>query len=248
MQVSRWGGAAACPWSLLSPVAGHCCCTRAHTQTPPRPPLPPWAQKLLAHAPLGVDKPRFTDPHTKVNALLQSHFSRAALAPDMAADQRRVVGGATRLLQAMVDVISSSGWLNPALAGALGVWCGVGEGCGGEWRGAAASSSPCADSHPHLPVRCCCSHGDEPDGDAGAVAEGPGAHAAAPLHPRACRRLHQERCACLGAVGSSGREGSDRRAGSSVRVRVLATSVGAAPHCSVCAFLHNVQAWRRCLT
>lgn len=31
---------------------------------------------------------------------------------------RGVVGKASRLLQAMVDVISSSGWLNPALAGA----------------------------------------------------------------------------------------------------------------------------------
>jgi hypothetical protein len=48
----------------------------------------------------------------------QSHLSRSPLNPDMAADQRGVVGGATRLLQAMVDVISSSGWLNPALAGA----------------------------------------------------------------------------------------------------------------------------------
>ena len=35
------------------------------------PRLPPCPQKLLAHAPLAVDKPRFTDPHTKVNALLQ---------------------------------------------------------------------------------------------------------------------------------------------------------------------------------
>lgn len=28
-------------------------------------------QKLLQHAPLAVDKPKFTDPHTKVNALVQ---------------------------------------------------------------------------------------------------------------------------------------------------------------------------------
>ena len=34
----------------------------------------------------------------------------------MGADARAVVGRACRLLQAMVDVISSSGWLNPALA------------------------------------------------------------------------------------------------------------------------------------
>lgn len=48
----------------------------------------------------------------------QSHFSRSGMNPDMAADMRAVVGKASRLLQAMVDVISSSGWLNPALAGA----------------------------------------------------------------------------------------------------------------------------------
>lgn len=28
-------------------------------------------QKMLQHAPLAVDKPKFTDPHTKVNALVQ---------------------------------------------------------------------------------------------------------------------------------------------------------------------------------
>lgn len=53
-----------------------------------------------------------------LRARLQAHMSRSPLNPDMAADAREVVGKATRLLQAMVDVISSSGWLNPALAGA----------------------------------------------------------------------------------------------------------------------------------
>lgn len=73
-------------------------------------------EKLLAHAPLALDKPAYGDPHTKVNALLQAHFSRGSLNPDLAADQARAVRAAARLLQAMVDVISSSGWLNPALA------------------------------------------------------------------------------------------------------------------------------------
>lgn len=63
-----------------------------------------------------MDAPRYTDPHTKVNALVQAHLSRAHLGPDLAADAAGVVGKAGRLLQAMVDVISSSGWLNPALA------------------------------------------------------------------------------------------------------------------------------------
>lgn len=47
---------------------------------------------------------------------MQAHFSRTNLGSDLAADQKVVVAKATRLLQAAVDVISSSGWLNPALA------------------------------------------------------------------------------------------------------------------------------------
>ena len=34
-------------------------------------------RKLLLHAPLAIVEPKWTDPHTKANALLQSHFSRA---------------------------------------------------------------------------------------------------------------------------------------------------------------------------
>ena len=57
-------------------------------------------RKLLLHAPLPVDAPKWTDPHTKVNALLQSHFSRANIpSGDLAADQRTVLQQTTRLLQ-----------------------------------------------------------------------------------------------------------------------------------------------------
>lgn len=56
-------------------------------------------RKLLLHAPLAVEAPKWTDPHTKANALLQAHFSRTALAGDLAADQKTVVQQATRLLQ-----------------------------------------------------------------------------------------------------------------------------------------------------
>ena len=73
-------------------------------------------QKLLAHAPLALEKPRYADAHTKVNALLQSHISRAHLNADFRYDVHQVLLAAPKLLQAMVDVISSSGWLNPALA------------------------------------------------------------------------------------------------------------------------------------
>jgi pre-mRNA-splicing helicase BRR2 len=45
----------------------------------------------------------------------QAHFSRHPLSADLASDQASVLGPALTLLQALVDVISSSGWLKPAL-------------------------------------------------------------------------------------------------------------------------------------
>ncbi len=57
-------------------------------------------RKLLLHAPLSLEAPKWTSPHTKANALLQAHFSRTPLAGDLAADQRSVVQQAVRLLQA----------------------------------------------------------------------------------------------------------------------------------------------------
>lgn len=73
-------------------------------------------QKLLAHAPLAVERPRYADVHTKVNALLQAHISRGHMNAEFRHDAKQAVLGAPKLIQAMVDVISSSGWLNPALA------------------------------------------------------------------------------------------------------------------------------------
>ena len=48
---------------------------------------------------LPTDPRAADDPHTKANALLQAHFSRAPVAGDLAADQRTVVLQAVRLLQ-----------------------------------------------------------------------------------------------------------------------------------------------------
>jgi len=73
-------------------------------------------ERMLKHCPLTLERPKFTDPHTKTNALLQCHLSRRAVHGDLVGDQRDVVAKSMRLLQACVDVISSSGWLNPALA------------------------------------------------------------------------------------------------------------------------------------
>lgn len=73
-------------------------------------------RKLAAHLPLKTDALKFTDPHAKANVLLQAHFSRRTLPADLTEDQARVLEQAPRLLQAIVDVISSNGWLTPALA------------------------------------------------------------------------------------------------------------------------------------
>ncbi|XP_057859614.2 DExH-box ATP-dependent RNA helicase DExH12 [Cryptomeria japonica] len=87
-----------------------------YSQLPIRPGEEETIRKLINHQKFAVDKPKYTDPHVKANALLQAHFSRHVIAGNLALDQREVLLSANRLLQAMVDVISSNGWLNPALA------------------------------------------------------------------------------------------------------------------------------------
>jgi len=73
-------------------------------------------KKLALHMPLKLDAAaRYNDAHTKANLLLQAHFDRAGLLGDLVRDQDQVLLEAPRLIQAMVDVISSSGWLLPAL-------------------------------------------------------------------------------------------------------------------------------------
>jgi len=67
--------------------------------------------------PLQIKNPgNFNEPHIKTNVLLQSHFSRIELSAAVKDDQVKIIPDANRLLQAMVDVISSNGWLLPALA------------------------------------------------------------------------------------------------------------------------------------
>lgn len=56
------------------------------------------------------------DANTKALILLQSHFSRKSISEDMKEDQNIVIKEAVNLVQAIIDVISSSGWLKPALA------------------------------------------------------------------------------------------------------------------------------------
>jgi pre-mRNA-splicing helicase BRR2 len=73
--------------------------------------------KLSQHLPQAMPEgTKFGDPATKVLILLQAHFCRIPLATDLAADLKQILSDCIKLLQALVDVISSQGWLKPAIA------------------------------------------------------------------------------------------------------------------------------------
>ena len=59
---------------------------------------------------------KFNDPHVKTNVLLQAHLSRIQLSAELQQDTESVIVKAVRLTQACVDVLSSNGWLSPAIA------------------------------------------------------------------------------------------------------------------------------------
>uniref|UniRef100_A0A8C9YZV2 BRR2 homolog n=1 Tax=Sander lucioperca TaxID=283035 RepID=A0A8C9YZV2_SANLU len=63
--------------------------------------------QLAQKVPHKLNNPKFNDPHVKTNLLLQAHLSR--MHPVLCLQ-------AVRLIQACVDVLSSNGWLSPALA------------------------------------------------------------------------------------------------------------------------------------
>ncbi|KAI9105295.1 Sec63 Brl domain-containing protein [Phlyctochytrium arcticum] len=73
-------------------------------------------KRIYDRVPVKVETPNYNDPHFKTNILLQAHFSRVHLPPDLESDQKVVLGKVVRLIQACVDVISSNGWLAPCLA------------------------------------------------------------------------------------------------------------------------------------
>lgn len=87
-----------------------------YSQLPIRPGEEELIRKLINHQRFSFENPKCTDPHVKANVLLQAHFSRHTVVGNLAADQREVLLSAHRLLQAMVDVISSNGWLSLALS------------------------------------------------------------------------------------------------------------------------------------
>ena len=73
--------------------------------------------KLAMHLPQQMPSDaNYDDPCTKALILLQAHFSRQYLPTDLSADLMTVLQPSMKLIQALVDVISSQGWLKPALA------------------------------------------------------------------------------------------------------------------------------------
>ncbi|KAJ0084931.1 hypothetical protein Patl1_29455 [Pistacia atlantica] len=87
----------------------------AYMQLPIRPGEEEVVRRLINHHRFSFENPRCSDPHVKANALLQAHFSRQSVGGNLALDQWEVLLSASRLLQALVDVISSNGWLSLAL-------------------------------------------------------------------------------------------------------------------------------------
>jgi pre-mRNA-splicing helicase BRR2 len=53
--------------------------------------------------------------HLKTNILLQSHFNREPISIDLRTDQRLILEKTIRLVHAMVDVISTNGFLQATL-------------------------------------------------------------------------------------------------------------------------------------
>lgn len=76
-----------------------------------------WLSQLLERIPYKPQTGKVTEPHVKANLLLQAHLSRIQLSPEMQTDlSQTILAKITRLIYACVDVLSSNGWLTPALA------------------------------------------------------------------------------------------------------------------------------------
>ncbi|XP_076951911.1 DExH-box ATP-dependent RNA helicase DExH12-like [Bidens hawaiensis] len=72
-------------------------------------------RRLINHQRFSFENPNYTDPHVKASALLQAHFSRQLVGGSLGFDQKEVVLTAGKLVQALVDVVSSNGSLSLAL-------------------------------------------------------------------------------------------------------------------------------------
>ncbi|CAL1708451.1 unnamed protein product [Somion occarium] len=80
-------------------------------------------RRIYDRVPVKLDRVDFEAPHFKTFLLLQAHFSRIQLPPDLAADQVLVLEKILNLLSACVDVMSSNAWLNALGAMDLSQMC-----------------------------------------------------------------------------------------------------------------------------
>lgn len=80
-------------------------------------------RRLYDRLPVKYGRTDFAEPSFKTNILLQAHFSRLQLPPDLAADQALVLGKVLNLLSACVDVMSSNAYLNAIGAMELSQMC-----------------------------------------------------------------------------------------------------------------------------
>ncbi|KAJ7632741.1 putative RNA helicase [Roridomyces roridus] len=80
-------------------------------------------RRIYDRVPVKLDKVDFEAPHFKTFLLLQAHFSRLHLPPDLAADQVLVLEKVLNLLSACVDVMSSNAWLSALGAMDLSQMC-----------------------------------------------------------------------------------------------------------------------------
>ena len=80
-------------------------------------------RRIYDRVPVKLEKADFEDPSFKTVVLLQAHFSRIQLPPDLASDQALILEKVLNLLSACVDVMSSNGWLNALGAMDLSQMC-----------------------------------------------------------------------------------------------------------------------------
>jgi pre-mRNA-splicing helicase BRR2 len=80
-------------------------------------------KRIYDRVPVKLDKVDYDAPHFKTFLLLQAHFSRIHLPPDLAADQVIVLDKVLNLLSACVDVMSSNAWMNAMGAMDLSQMC-----------------------------------------------------------------------------------------------------------------------------
>src|ERR1700749_2139649 len=80
-------------------------------------------RRIYDRVPVKVDKVDYEAPHFKTFVLLQAHFSRIHLPPDLQSDLNLILEKCLNLLSAAVDVMSSNAWLSALGAMDLSQMC-----------------------------------------------------------------------------------------------------------------------------